>query len=177
MNRTKRLRNHLHLHHHHSHSKERTPLLTSSSNSARPSHIRFDSSSNPVLDTQEMPANRIPLLLDPEQVIMIHNLNQLPLEKVITFWPWCWNTHAMLVVRYVPRSTTSPSPFSSLPCFAWRLFPEAILHPWSKTDDQGGKEVQISRRRSEGSKELGRMDLGSRRRSCPFRQLGETVSD
>ena len=102
MNRTKRLRNHLHLHHHHhSHSEEHTPLLTSSSNSARPSHIRFDSSANPIPDAQEIPVNRIPLLLDPEQVTMIHNLNQLPLEKVITFWPWCWNTHAMLVVRYV----------------------------------------------------------------------------
>jgi hypothetical protein len=99
-NRTKRLRNYLHLHHHHSHSKERTPLLTSTLNS-RPSHIRFDSSSNPIPDTQEIPANRIPLLLDPEQVTMIHNLNQLPLERVITFWPWCWNTHAMLVVRSV----------------------------------------------------------------------------
>jgi hypothetical protein len=108
MNSTKRLRNYLHLHHHHhTHSKERTPLLASTSDSARPSHIRFDSSSNPIPDTQDVPANRIPLLLDPEQVMMIHNLNQLPLERVITFWPWCWNTHAMLVVRYVFLSPPS----------------------------------------------------------------------
>jgi len=110
-NRTKRLRNYLHLHHHHhshSHSEERTPLLTAStSDSARPSHVRFDSSSNPIPDTQEVPANRIPLLLDSEQVTMIRNLNRLPLEKVITFWPWCWNTHAMLVVRYVFLSPLS----------------------------------------------------------------------
>jgi len=37
------------------------------------------------------------------------------------------------------------------------------------TDTQSGKEIQVSRRRSEGSEELGRKDLGSRRRSGPFR--------
>jgi hypothetical protein len=47
--------------------------------------------------------NRIPLLLDPEQAQMIDQLNShLPqMERVVTWWPWCWNTHAMLIVRWV----------------------------------------------------------------------------
>jgi len=118
MNSTKRLRNHLHLHHPHLSNKsagtevgEGTPLLTNpiSISTAmpepdRPTHTRFINKSftNAIQgEPTPTPPNRIPLLLDDEQMEMIRNLNTLPLERVITFWPWCWNTHAMLVVRYV----------------------------------------------------------------------------
>lgn len=164
MYRTKRLRDHLHLHHHHHHhkhsagSREDTPLLNVSSTStsrsnqevARPSHIRFNSSSNPI-PPSEIPNNRIPLLLDPEQVTMIHNLNTLHLERVLTFWPWCWNTHAMLVVRYVYSSGSSYSGFSrrklierAAKRFKYQEEGRAVVRNWAEWILEVGNEVASS---------------------------------
>jgi hypothetical protein len=58
----------------------------------------------------------------------------------------------------------TPSPPNSLSA---RPFSRVSLIQKSDAYNQSGKEVQVPRRRSEGSEKLGRVDLGSRRGSCP----------
>ncbi|KAK6906990.1 hypothetical protein I203_100979 [Kwoniella mangroviensis CBS 8507] len=123
----------------HRDSLDRQPLLVSSSSSlataienvtselrdtlsdsVRPS-TSIDGISTPPLSEPVEHSKTAPLLLTPAQKAMIRNLNEaIPhAERVIAWFPWAYNSHAMLICRDTKR-------------FPWQEDGRGVVRRWTK---------------------------------------------
>ncbi|WVW79800.1 hypothetical protein I302_101770 [Kwoniella bestiolae CBS 10118] len=96
------------------------------SNSVRPS-TSIDGTSTPPLSDPVEHGTSAPLLLTPAQKLMISNLNDaIPhAERVIAWFPWAYNSHAMLICRDTKR-------------FPWQEDGRGVVRKWAKFTYQAG---------------------------------------
>ncbi|WWD16888.1 hypothetical protein CI109_101320 [Kwoniella shandongensis] len=123
------------------------PILQSTSSSVIPSRsvstkptqddevdqASSGTSTPPMLDPSSSTTTAAPLLLTPGQRMMIKNLNEaIPnAERVIAWFPWAFNSHAVLICRDVTR-------------FPWQEDGRGVVKRWAKFVVDAGKEGVIT---------------------------------
>ncbi|WWC87476.1 uncharacterized protein L201_002365 [Kwoniella dendrophila CBS 6074] len=131
----------------HRDSAERQPLLVLSStsladtvgsatkelqdtlaDSVRPS-TSLDGTSTPPLSDPVEHSKIAPLLLTPAQKLMIRNMNgAIPhAQRVVSWFPWAYNSHAMLICRDTKR-------------FPWQEDGRGVVRTWAKFVHDAGAE-------------------------------------